>query len=91
MFFVSARGCTDIQNFYCGVCACGSDRGCFICHIQGVSKKKATLNILEYSLCFIEEMTFGPWDLKRIVIVFYRHNYLNTGCIKKKLTLSNSN
>ena len=39
--------------------------------------KKGKLNIHEYSLCFIVEKTFGPWDLRRIIILFYRHNYLN--------------
>ena len=34
-------------------------------------------NIHEYLLCFTVEKTFGPWDLKRIVIIYYRHNYLN--------------
>ena len=58
-----------------------------ICNSKGVSfflltlywvyKKKTTFNIHEYSLCFTEEKTFGPWDLRRIVIVFYWHNYLN--------------
>ena len=40
-----------------------------------VYKKKATLNIHKYSLCFTAEKTFGPLDLRRIVIVFYLHNF----------------
>ena len=45
-----------------------------------VYKKKGefkALNIHEYSLCLRVEKTFGPWDLRRIVIVFSRHYYLN--------------
>ena len=47
-------------------------------------KKRASLNIHEYSLCFTVEKTFGPWGLRKIVIVFYRHNYLNkVGCVNQ--------
>ena len=47
-------------------------------------KKKTTLNIHEYSLCFYRKKTFGPWDLRRIVIIFCRYNYLNkVGCINQ--------
>ena len=49
-----------------------------------VYKKKATLNIQEYSLCFTVEKTLSHWDLRTIVIVFYRHNYLNkVGCVNQ--------
>ena len=42
----------------------------------------ATPNIHEYSLCFTVEKTFGPWDLRRLAIVFYRYDYLNkVGCV----------
>ena len=41
----------------------------------------ATLNI-HYSRCFTVEKTFSRWDLRRVVILLYRHNYLNkVGCV----------
>ena len=38
-------------------------------HTTGCFKKKATLNVHEYLLCFTIEKTFGDWDLGTIVIV----------------------
>ena len=50
-----------------------------------VQKKKATLNIHEYSLCFIVEKNFSHWDLRTIVTIFNRHNYLNkVGCVNQQ-------
>ena len=59
------------------------------CHYRtypGCIKKRRPLNINKYSLCFTAEKTFGPWGFRSIVIVFYRHNYLNKiGCISQLL------
>ena len=53
-------------------------------HYAVCIKKKATLNIHKYSPCLTVEKTFGPWHLRRIDIVFYRHDYLNkVGCINQ--------
>ena len=49
----------------------------------GMYKKRQHLIFMIF-LCFTVEKTFGPWDLNRIVIVFYRHNYFNkVGCVNQ--------
>ena len=40
--------------------------------LYSVHKKRQPLNIHEYSICFTVEKKFAPWDLRRVVIVFYR-------------------